>query len=65
VFRERSRRVGFLERRTLLGQAKVEQLYTFFGHQDVIGLEIPMRDPLAVRRIQHVQNLTSVFGGFL
>src|SRR5881396_3213390 len=35
------------------------------SHQDIGGLQIAMRDSLAMRRIERVQNLPGVFDGLL
>ena len=53
-----------LDRTGLLGQAEIEQLDSLLGDQNVGGLQIAMGDPLPVRGIQGIQNLSGVFDGF-
>ena len=45
----------------LLCQTKVEQLDPLFGDQDVVGLEIAMRDAFLMRGIESIQNLPRIF----
>ena len=40
-----------------LRQPEIEQLHALLGHQDVGRLQIPMRDPLGVRRFQRGRHL--------
>ena len=47
----------------LLRQTKVEQLDPLFGDQDVVGLEIAMRDAFLMRGIESIQNLPRIFNG--
>ncbi len=50
-----------LRRNSNLGKSKVKKLQPGRGHQNVCGLQVPMRDALLVRGIQGVANLTGVF----
>jgi hypothetical protein len=57
------RDVSLLGRSGLFGQAEIEQLDSLFGEQDIRGLQVAMRDALAVRGVQSLQNLARVLDG--
>jgi hypothetical protein len=41
-----------------LGQSEIQKLDTLLCHQDIRGLEVAMRDALAVRNVQSVEDLS-------
>jgi hypothetical protein len=42
------------------GESEIQELDALLGHQDVGGLEIAVRDPFAMRRVERAQDLPGV-----